>query len=104
VARRGSPVPAQDEILPNNTWSAVVTYSDRISAEAIVGLLNASGIPTYIGSDEHVPGLGSNFSVFVSADLLRRARWLLQSTHVSEGELTELAVGELAQGTRDEPL
>jgi hypothetical protein len=78
----------------SSTWASVATYSDRISAEAILGLLTGAGVPAYIKSDEHVPGLGSNFSVFVPPDRIRQARRILDQGPVSEKELTELATGQ----------
>jgi len=80
--------------VPKNSWISVATYSDRASAEAVLGLLTAEGVPAYIKSDEHVPGLGSNFSVSVSPDEARRARWLLEQNAVSETELIRLATGQ----------
>lgn len=80
--------------MPNNSWISVATYSDRASAEALLGLLSGEGVPAYIRSDEHVPGLGSNFSVSVPPELERRTRWLLQQSHVTETELIQLATGE----------
>lgn len=84
-------------------WLSIATFSDRMSAEAIAELLRGEGIPAYISSDEHVPGLGTNFSVAVAADQSRRARWFLQQSHVSEQELTYLATGEIAQAPEEEP-
>ncbi len=80
--------------MSSNAWVSVATYSDRLSAEALLGLLEHEGIPAYIRSDEHVPGLGSNFSVSVPPDVVRRARWLLEATPVTESELTYLATGD----------
>lgn len=80
--------------MSSSTWASVATYSDRISAEAILGLLTGAGVPAYIKSDEHVPGLGSNFSVFVPPDRIRQARRILDQGPVSEKELTELATGQ----------
>ena len=76
----------------NQNWINVATYSDRLSAEAVLVVLSGEGVPAYIRSDEHVPGLGSNFSVSVPSELERRARWLLQGEPVSENELTSLAM------------
>jgi hypothetical protein len=78
-----------------SSWVSVAAYSDKLSAEAILGLLTGEGVPAYIKSDEHVPGLGSNFSVFVPPDRQSQAQWLLKQAHVTEKELTFLAVGEL---------
>lgn len=80
--------------MSNSNWVSVATYSDRMSAEAILGLLTGEGVPAYIKSDEYVPGLGLNFSVSVPPDLARRAQWLLQQSRVTETELAWLATGE----------
>ena len=80
--------------MPNTSWVSVAAYSDKISAEAILGLLSGAGLPAYIKSDEHVPGLGSHFCVFVPPDRVRQAHRLLAQEPVSENELTELATGE----------
>jgi hypothetical protein len=79
--------------VPNASWVSVATYSDKISAEAILGLLSGAGLPAYIESDEHVPGLGTNFSVFVPQDRERQAQRILKQEPVSEKELTDLAMG-----------
>lgn len=79
--------------MSDTSWASVATYSDKISAEAILGLLIGEGLPAYIKSDEHVPGLGSNFSVFVPADRQRQAQRILEQAQVSEKELTDLATG-----------
>jgi cell division septation protein DedD len=81
-------------IVPNTSWVNVAAYSDKISAEAILGLLRGAGLPAYIKSDEHVPGLGSHFCVFVPPDRVRQAQRILEQGRVSEKELTELATGE----------
>jgi hypothetical protein len=86
----------------SSTWVGVATYSDRISAEAVLGLLSGEGLPAYIKSDEHVPGLGSNFSVFVPPDRARQAQRILQPGQVSESELTRLATGQAGQSLDDE--
>ena len=77
--------------MSNTSWVSVAAYSDKMTAEAILGLLSGAGLPAYIKSDEHVPGLGSHFCVFVPPDRERQARWILEQGHVSEQELTDLA-------------
>jgi hypothetical protein len=79
----------------------VATYADRASAEAVAGLLAGNELPYYIASNEHVPGLGSSFSVRVPARLLHRAEWVLAQCRVSEGELIYLATGTLPGGADD---
>ena len=76
-------------------WVNVDSFSDRFSADALVGLLAGEGIPAYIAADEPIPGLARSFSVLVPPDLLHRARWILNQEPVSESELTYLAIGTL---------
>jgi hypothetical protein len=80
------------------TWVSVAVYPDRMSAQAALGRLAGDEIPAYISSDEHVPGLGTRFSILVPSELLQRARWLLRESTLSERELTYLATGELTEG------
>jgi hypothetical protein len=61
----------------SDAWSEVVTYPDRASAEAILGLLLQDGVPGRISSDGAIPGLGLFYSVVVPEAFLHRARWLL---------------------------
>jgi hypothetical protein len=75
-------------------WSSVGDYDECVSAEAIRGVLAADGLPCYIQSNAHVPGLGSAFSVRVPAALVERARALLAHEAISDSELTELALRE----------
>ena len=81
--------------MADQRWIAIATYADRISAEAVLGLIGGGQLPCYIASNEHVPGLGFAFSVMVPAPLARQAEWLLEQSRVSERELTYLATGEL---------
>jgi hypothetical protein len=86
--------------VPDN-WISVADYGDRISAEAVLGLLARDDVPCYIASNEHVPGLGSAFSVRVPALLLEQARSVLKQDAVSDAELTELALREALEGSAD---
>jgi len=80
-------------------WSEIAIFSDRMSAEALVGLLESEKVRCRIDSNEIVPGLGTNFAVLVPSELAHRANWLRQqATHFSEPELTYLATGELPDG------
>jgi hypothetical protein len=80
-------------------WSVVAKFGDRISAQALYGLLEAEKVPCYFASNEVVPGLGSEFAVLVPTRLLHRARWICEQSRVSEQELADLATGE----SSDEP-
>jgi hypothetical protein len=87
--------------MTDDTWSSVGDYPERVSAEAILGLLAGEGFPCYIASNAHVPGLGSVFSVRVPSSLLGRAQALLEHGPVSDSELTELALREPPEGSAD---
>lgn len=84
-----------------NEWSIVATFGDRISAQALVGLLDSEKIVCRLVSNEPLPGLGSEFAVMVPQGLLPRATRLREEAHVSEQELTYLATGE-TPGTPDQ--
>jgi len=78
--------------MSDDKWISVADYTDRISAEAIVGLLGQEKLPCYIFSNAHIPGLGSAFSVRVPPQFLSQAQLLLEQSHVSESELADLAM------------
>jgi hypothetical protein len=75
-------------------WSVVATFGDRISAQALAGLLESEKLPCYLASNAAVPGLGTEFAVLVPTAFLRKARWTVEQARVSEQELTCLALGE----------
>jgi len=79
-----------------NGWSVVAKFGDRISAQALFGLLEAEQVPCYFASNEVVPGLGTEYAVLVPSELLHRAQWIRQQSTVSAEELTDLAMGESA--------
>jgi len=87
--------------MPDEPWTTVVSYTDRISAEAVLGLLAGEQLPCVIASAEHVPGLASDYSVRVPSRLLHRARWILAQSQVSDAELNYLATGELPDASND---
>ena len=78
--------------MSDDKWMSVADYTDRISAEAIVGLLGEEQLPCYIFSNAHIPGLGSAFSVRVPSRFLTQAQSLLERSRVSEAELADLAM------------
>ena len=80
----------------DKSWADVVVYTDRVTAEATTGLLSDEGIPAYVASNEHVPGLGTSFAVMVPRESAHRARWILRALQISEAELTYLATGEMS--------
>jgi hypothetical protein len=76
-----------------NDWSTLATFGDRISAQALVGLLDSEKLTCRLISNEPLPGLGSEFAVMVPKNLLRRATRIREEAPVSEQELTYLATG-----------
>jgi hypothetical protein len=87
--------------MPDDTWSSVASYTDRISAEAVLALLVAEKVPGQIVSNEHIPGLGSDFAVLVPGEWRRRAVKVLEQSQVPETELAFLATGELPEVPED---
>jgi hypothetical protein len=76
-------------------WSVLATFGDRISAQALVGLLDSEKVLCRLSSNEPLPGLGTEFAVVVPTEFLHRALWIRDHAQVSEQELTYLATGEL---------
>jgi hypothetical protein len=87
--------------VPDDTWSAVATFADPLSAEALAGRLTSEKLPCQVVSDETLPGLATAFAVLVPAELLHRAQWILKQANFSEQELTYLATGELPNASDD---
>jgi hypothetical protein len=75
-------------------WSVVATFGDGISAQALIGLLKSERLPCYLASNAAVPGLGTEFTVLVPSEFLRKAQRTVEHARVSEQELTDLAMGE----------
>ena len=86
--------------MSDDTWSAVATFGDPISAEALCGRLTSEEVPCRVVSDETLPGLATEFAVLVPAELLHRAQWVLKQADFSEQELTYLATGKLPDDAR----
>jgi hypothetical protein len=88
--------------MPNDSWISVADYTDRVLADAALGLLALERIPCYVASNEFVPGLGSAFSVRVPVELIGQAHVLLDQSPVSDAELTELALKAPPEESQDE--
>lgn len=80
--------------MPSDEWTVVASFGDRISAEALAGLLESEKLTCRIASNEVIPGLGSEFAVLVPVELLRRANSIREQARVSDEELAFLATGE----------
>jgi hypothetical protein len=70
----------EEPSVPNETWTSVATYTERVLAEAALERLMAENIASYIASDGYIPGLGSNFSVLVPRHLQGKANEILQGS------------------------
>jgi hypothetical protein len=81
--------------MPIDGWSVIASFGDQISAQALLGLLKSESMPCLVVSNAAVPGLGTEFSVLVPTEQLRRAQFIRDQAHVSDEELTYLAIGEL---------
>jgi len=84
--------------MPDDDWTSVAVYSERVAAEAILAILAGEGIPCYIASDAYLPGLGSAFAVRVPAHLLGGARALVAEGEVSDSDLADLAMRAPPEG------
>lgn len=78
--------------MTDDHWVSLADYPEQVAAAAMLGLLTDAGLPCYIASDAHVPGLGSVFSIRVPAAVLGRAQALIEHGAISDSELTELAL------------
>ena len=76
-------------------WAIVASFGDRISAQALAGLLTSERVPCQLVSNAPLPGLGTEFAVMVPKRFLQSALRIREDTRVSEQELTYLATGEL---------
>ena len=80
-----------------NSWKMLASYEDQASAEAIAETLRAEGVPTRKEVQSPVPRSIEDVRVLVSADMLHRAKWVVNSRQVSESELKFAATGELGE-------
>ena len=73
----------------------VATFEDEASAEILAGMLRSEGVPVEVRPISPMPGLIDEVQLFVPASLAHRARWLMNSSEVSDAELTFAATGDL---------
>jgi len=76
-------------------WEALETFEDELSAQALAGLLRNEGVPVEIRVKSPLPGLVNDVQLFVPSSLAHRARWIINTSPVSEEELNFAATGEL---------
>ena len=83
-----------------NDLTQIATFEDEASAEVLAGFLRNEGVPTEVRSVSPLPGIVDEVQVYVATSLAHRARWLMNSSKVTDEELRFAATGELDQ---DEP-
>jgi hypothetical protein len=79
-------------------WQPFRTFFDRGSAEAMVVVLEAEGVPARVESSGLVAGIEARYCVLVPSSLAHRAKWVLADTDLTESELDYLATGKLSDG------
>lgn len=76
-------------------WEVLLTFEDEPSAQALAELLVKEGVPAAVDVQAPVPGLVENVRLVVRSDLVHRARWILDSSKLTEEELEFAATGRL---------
>jgi hypothetical protein len=80
----------------SDEWETFQTFSDRGSAEALVVVLDAEGVPARVASSDLVAGIETRHRVLVPSSLLHRAKWVLADSDLTDAELDYLATGKLS--------
>ena len=70
----------------DESWRELLLYPDRVSAEAVAGLLRSEGIEVRVIMDEPVPGLIRSCALQVPESLLPRAREICGQAPLTEEE------------------
>ena len=73
----------------------VATLEDEASAELLAGMLRNEGVPTEVRPISPLPGIVDEVQLYVPTSLAHRARWLMNSSKVTDEELRFAATGEL---------
>jgi len=84
--------------VPNTSWVSVAAYSDKISAEAILGLLTAQAFLPTSNRTSTYPGSGPTSACSSRRIECARPKGYWSRGVVSEKELTELATGVKPDG------
>lgn len=84
-------------------WRELAVFTDRASAEVLVGLLRSESIRSQVAADEPVPGLIRSISVSVPVSDWMRAREVCRQAQMSEEEWTHYIDKEgSAEGEQEE--
>ena len=72
-------------------WQVLTTLPDVPSAQSLAALLAAEGLTVRVSSDAGVLGQAAPARIYVAAQQLHRARYLLAQQQFSDEELEVLA-------------
>lgn len=78
-------------------WEVLLTFEDEGSAQALAELLVKEGVPASVEVQAPVPGLVENVRLVVRSDMAHRARWILNSSKLTDEELDFAATGQLPE-------
>ena len=78
-------------------WEVLLTLEDEGSAQALAELLVKEGVPASVEVQAPVPGLVENVRLVVRSDMAHRARWILNSSKLTDEELDFAATGQLPE-------
>ncbi len=78
-------------------WEVLLTLEDEGSAQALAELLVKEGVPASVEVQAPVPGLVENVRLVVRSDMAHRARWILNSSKLTDEELEFAATGQLPE-------
>ena len=73
----------------------VATFDEEVSAEVLAGMLRSEGVPAEVRSISPLPGIVDEVRLYVPTSLAHRARWLMNSSTISDAELDFVATGQL---------
>jgi len=85
----------------SDDWEALDTFEEELSARVLAGLLREEGVPVKVRVKSPLPGLANEVQLWVPSSLSHRARWIINTSQVSEEELNFAATGEL--NTKEQP-
>ncbi len=77
-------------------WKLFKTVDDRANAELIANRLMSDEVPARIDYGSLEAGL-EGFKIYVPAELLHRAKWLLSDAGYTDEELAYLSTGKLTE-------
>jgi hypothetical protein len=77
-------------------WELLTTLFDMPSTTALADLLAAEGFDVRVVSEAHLFGQAAPCRVFVAAEQMRQARWMLSQRQFTDEELAQFAAASVA--------